>query len=270
MNNKIKKVVICLLLVIFSLIVIACIYEIKTANSEYYISEKNLQIPIFTYHHLVKNESEIEDDCMQTTIDKFKEQILGLMKLGYKPITYQKLKEYSEGKTAISGWSFIITFDDGYSDFYDYVYPIAKEYNIPVTVFIIDDCMEGPGYLTWDQVKEMNENGLISIYSHGLTHIEYNKETPERLVNDTNLAYDNLEEKLNNKNSLKVFAYPYGLASDEHIKEMANAGYIENLMDNRINLSNSLNLNALHRCYPCNDSVIKIILKQKYRVIKYK
>ena len=69
---------------------------------------------------------------------------------------------------------------------------------------------------------------------------------------------------------MKVFAYPYGLASDEHINELANAGYIENLMDNRINLSNSLNLNSLHRCYPANDSVFKIILKQKYRAIRYK
>ena len=263
-----KKILICIAIIVFIFAIILT-SEIITANSEYGINEKNLQIPIFTYHHLVQDENEIEDGCMETTIDKFKEQMTGIMNLGYKPITYEKLKEYSEGKTKIPGWSFLVTFDDGYSDFYTYVYPIAKEYNIPITVFVIDDCMETPGYLTWEQAKEMNDSGIISVYSHGLHHIEYNKEEPERLVNETNEAYTYLEERLE-KSILKVFAYPYGLASEEHIKAMADAGYIENLMDNRINLSKSLNINALHRCYPCNDSALKMIIKQYYRAIRYR
>ena len=46
----------------------------------------------------MKDESQIEYDYMQTTEENFKKQILGLMKLGYKPISYQDLVDYQEGK----------------------------------------------------------------------------------------------------------------------------------------------------------------------------
>ena len=48
------------------------------------------------------------------------------------------------------------------------------------------------------------------------------------------------------------------------------AGYVQNLTDNRINLSDKLDLSGLHRSYPLNNSVLKILLKIQYRVIRYK
>lgn len=269
-NMKIKKVLLYVVTVVIIAIFTMLIYEFATRNNEYYIGEKNLQIPIFTYHHLVQDESEIEMDCMQTTVDKFKSQITGLMKIGYKPITYQELVDYKDGKIKIPKWSFLVTFDDGYDDFYYYVYPIAQELNVPITVFIIDNGVGKDGYLTWEQIKEMNDSGYISVYSHGLEHLEYDKETKEKLVNDLNLAYENLKEKLSKEDMLKVFAYPYGLATDEQIDSLADEGYIENLMDGRINTSKNLSLKALHRCYACSDSALMMIIKQIYRLNRYK
>ena len=86
-NNKILKI----LIIIFSLIVGICIgigiYEITTVNNTYYKNEKNLRIPIFVYHNIVNEKSEIEFDYMQTTKETFEKQMVGLIKLGYKPIT---------------------------------------------------------------------------------------------------------------------------------------------------------------------------------------
>lgn len=265
-----KKVAVLLLIAILLVCVGVTTYEIVTRNNTYYISEKNLQIPIFVYHNIVKDESEIQYEYMQTTASVFEKQITRLMKLGYKPISYKDLVEYKSGDRAIPKWSFLITFDDGCSGVYDYAFEIAKKYNIPMTSFVIDKTLgKDNGTFSWEEAKEMHDSGLISIYSHGLDHLEYNKESSEELLKQTNEAYENLKAKLNDENILKVFTYPYGLYTKEQVDILASEGYIQNLTDNKVNESDSLDLSMLHRCYPLNDSVLKILIKINYRVIRY-
>lgn len=139
-----------------------------------------------------------------------------------------------------------------------------------MTSFLIDDCVGTPGYYTWEEAKEMHDSGLISIYSHGLTHCKYDEVTTEELVKQTNQAYENLKNNLQDENMLKVFTYPYGLCTNEELDVMGKEGYIQNLTDNKINRSNTLNLAGLHRSYPLNNPVWKIILKIEYRSFKYR
>ena len=267
--NTAKKIILSVLLILILAIISFLIYEIATVNKTYYIGEKNLQIPVFVYHDIVEDESQIEYDYMQTTAKQFEKQITGLMKLGYKPISYEDLVAYKNGEKAIPKWSFLITFDDGYTGVYKYAFEIAKKYNIPMTSFEISDTVGIPGYYTWDEAREMKESGLMSIYLHGYTHIEYDKETPERVLSDTNKAQEDLQNQLGDNNILKVFTYPYGLSTNEERSLLWQAGYIQNLTDNRINLSDRLDLSGLHRSYPLNNSVLKILLKIQYRILRY-
>ena len=264
-----KKVILSIVLVLILVIVSFIIYEVATVNNTYYIGEKNLQIPVFVYHDIVEDESQIDFDYMQTTVKQFEKQITGLMKIGYKPISYEDLVAYRNGEKAIPKWSFLITFDDGYTGVYKYAFEIAKKYNIPMTSFEISDKVGETGYYTWDEAKEMKASGLMSIYLHGYSHIEYDKETTEKLLADTNLAQEDLQNQLKDNNILKVFTYPYGLNTEEERNILWQAGYIQNLTDNRINLSNKLDLSGLHRSYPLNNSVFEILLKIQYRVLRY-
>lgn len=269
-QNRAKKALRSFLIVFIIVIISFIIYEIATVKNTYYISEKNLQIPIFVYHDIVKDESQIEYDYMQTTVDTFERQITGLMKLGYKPISYEDLLAYQKGEKAIPKWSFLITFDDGYPGVYKYAFEIAKKYNIPMASFEITDTIGSEGYYDWNQAREMHESGLMSIYLHGYTHVKYDEKTPEELLIDTNMAYENLKNELGDKDVLKVFTYPYGLSTNEERQMLKEAGYVQNLTDNKINTSKELDLSGLHRSYPLNDSVLKIILKIQYRAIRYK
>ena len=214
-QNRAKKALLSFLIVFIIVIISFIIYEIATVKNTYYISEKNLQIPIFVYHDIVKDESQIEYDYMQTTVDTFERQITGLMKLGYKPISYEDLLAYQKGEKAIPKWSFLITFDDGYPGVYKYAFEIAKKYNIPMASFEITDTIGSEGYYDWNQAREMHESGLMSIYLHGYTHVKYDEKTPEELLIDTNMAYENLKNELGDKDVLKVFTYPYGLSTNE-------------------------------------------------------
>ena len=269
-NKKLKNILLIMLITIILSIIGFIIYEVSTRNNTYYIGEKNLQIPIFVYHDLVEDESQVEFEYMQTTTEKFEKQITGLMKLGYKPITYQDLADYKNGEKAIPKWSFIITFDDGYLGVYKYAYEIAKKLNVPITSFEVNDKVGCDGYYTWEQAKEMKESGIVSIYLHGYSHVEYDKKTASELLEETNIAQENLEKGLEDNNILKVFTYPYGLYTEEERELLGKEGYIQNLTDNRINLSNKLDLTGLHRSYPLNDSVFKMLLKIHYRTIRYR
>ena len=81
-------------------------------------------------------------------------------------------------------------------------------------------------------------------------------------------SYRIIEEKLG-VTTPKIFTYPYGLSTNEERSLLWQAGYIQNLTDNRINLSDRLDLSGLHRSYPLNNSVLKILLKIQYRVLRY-
>lgn len=66
--------------------------------------------------------------------------------------------------------SVIFTFDDGYEDNYTYMFPLAKKYNVKVTVYMIGYKIDKPGYLSSEQIKEMSDSGLVQFGSHTLDH----------------------------------------------------------------------------------------------------
>lgn len=249
-------------------ILFGIIYDRATINNQYKINEKNLKIPIFVYHNIVEESSEIEYDYMQTTKETFENQIKGLQSFGYHFISYEDLKEYSEGKKEIYKKSCIITFDDGYLGVYENAYPIAKKYNIPMTMFIITDNIGDDGIINWDEAREMQDSGLITIASHSTNHPEFTKLDVTEAVENVNESYRVIEENLGTQ-ELKIFTYPYGLNTSEQRYAIEQNGYIQNLTDNKINKSDNLELNGLHRCYPLSDSPYKIITKIIYRSMRY-
>ena len=268
-KEKKKLKIILFASIILIILVFTIFYYFLTCKKTYYIGQKNLSVPIYTYHQIVENADDVEIDYMQTTYKNFKKQINGLLKLGYTPITYQDLLDYKNGEKSIPKKSCIITFDDGYMSVYEYVYPFIQEKNIPITLFVVNNLVGNQGYMTWEQINKMNENDLVSVYSHGLNHLEYDKLGTEVLLEETNKSYLDLKEKLGDEDLLKVFAYPCGFYLEDEIEGLANEGFIQNLMDGKINKSKTLDLNRLHRLYPLNDSIFKMIIKQIYKTVKY-
>lgn len=269
MNKKFIKNIVSGIVIAIVIIIIGFIwYDRSTVNNKYYISEADLKIPIFVYHDIVNSDSEIEFDYMQTTKEKFEQQMLGLEKVGYHFITYEDLQQYYNGNKKLYKKSCLVTFDDGYKGVYENAYPIVKEYNIPITIFVITDNMEKDGVLTWDETKEMSESGLVTIASHSTNHPEFTKLSSEEALENVNESYEIISEKIG-ENSTKIFTYPYGLYTEDEVQCLKENGYIQNLTDNKINKSNNLDIYSLHRCYPLNDSVSRMIAKIFYRSIRY-
>lgn len=236
------------------------------SNHEYYISEKNIDIPIFVYHDIVDKMT--GEDYMQTTKENFEKQILGLRKIGYQFIRYDDLIAYSKGEKKINEKSILITFDDGWRGNYEILFPIIKKYNIPIAINIVDNNIGTEGALTWEQIKEMSDSGLVDIFTHSRYHKDANTVPTDQYVQDILYAHNHIEKKLGKKVT-KVFTYPYGIKGEEKIEALKKEGFVQNLTDNKINKSKELDLSRLHREYPLNDSVEKILLKTFYRSIRY-
>lgn len=270
-KNKIvyKKVILASIISLILLFVtILLSYSVLTKDNLYAKDEKRILIPIFVYHNLIEPDQEVKLDYMETTTARFEEQVQGLLNFGYEIIDYEDLIAFNNGEKKLPKKVALITFDDGNENNYTLLYPIVKKYQIPVAINIIDDTVGTLGSLSWDQIKEMKESGLITFCSHSKDHQRLNEQELDIFLNNTDVSFKHLEENLG-KDIPKIFTYPYGLYTDEKIEELKEKNVIQNLTDNKINNSNDLDLSRLHRSYPLNDSIYKMLIKIYYRDIRY-
>lgn len=58
----------------------------------------------------------------------------------------------------------VLTFDDGYYDFYTQAWPLLKKYNLPASIYITTDFIEGGMWMWPDKVREiLNQSALDNI-----------------------------------------------------------------------------------------------------------
>jgi len=113
--------------------------------------------------------------------------------------------------------SVILTFDDGYEDFYTVVFPLLKKYNVKAVVYIISSRINKKGYLKDWQIKELDASGLVEIGNH--THIihmyPYRKQdyaNSNTLVNDFVADAKECDDRLKKilGHGIESLAYPSG------------------------------------------------------------
>lgn len=91
--------------------------------------------------------------------------------------------------------SFVITFDDGHFSAYSYAMPVLKDYGFTAVFFIVVKNIGLQGYLTWQQIREMADNGM-SIGSHTMTHRLLNDLSPKEIYWELQESKNILEHEL--------------------------------------------------------------------------
>ena len=93
--------------------------------------------------------------------EDFDWQMKYLVEHGYHTISPDELYDFLAGTGRLPDRPVLITFDDGYVDNYTTAYPILKKYNLKATIFVVTGFLgKRKGYLTWDQMREMEKNGI--------------------------------------------------------------------------------------------------------------
>lgn len=125
-------------------------------------------LPILMYHHIQPEDIAKSKGQTGLTVTP---TFLGshvdyLQQHGYHIIRIQDLVNFFNSNTALPSKPILLTFDDGYQDFYDYAYPILKNKNAFGTLFVPTGLMENNDYLTWKEITDMNQSGVVYMGNH--------------------------------------------------------------------------------------------------------
>lgn len=246
-----KKLIIIIVLVI---ITITGLFIVKQYKSH---QKPNTKIPVLLYHNFVTTVPDSDPDNFNyiNTPQSFEENIKTILENGYTLISMEELNDAINGKSDLPSKPILITFDDGYYSNYEYIYPILKQYNVKSSIFITTDKIgkeiDGIKYLGWNECLEMQNSGLVKIYSHGKRHIFYDKFPVREIRDDVIESYKIIEENLG-KQDLKLFAYPYGAYTNETVWALRISGIDFQMYDIGMNYFNNFNKNFIKRInIPC-------------------
>jgi len=200
---------------------------------------KKAQIPILMYHSISKD---AEDGIhpyyrINTSPDVFTTHMKFLHENNYKVIGLdQATKMLKSAGTSFgantndSSLAFnqqnkhnkprfaVITFDDGYHDFYTGAFPVLQNYDYRTTVFLptgfIDNKnkLKGKCHLTWKEILELSNNG-ISFGSHTVTHPQLKFLQKKDIEFELRQSKEVIEDKLGKP--AESFSYPYAFPEED-------------------------------------------------------
>lgn len=242
---KIKQL--CHITLIVFLLLLLTVCSVTTS------AENIPKIPILMYHHF----DEVMTNSVTVNYKNFEEQMKALQVEGYQTITPGELIAFLNGNGTLPEKPIMITMDDGYESNYKYAYPILKELNMKAAIFLITSKVkreeekhleDGLPKLSWEQIHEMSESGLIEFHSH--THdshkkymkgkkevaylagpivkengeLETQEEYERRIYEDLLLSKEIIEKEIGQQ--VTVLCYPYGVYSKTSEKIAKEVGFL--------------------------------------------
>lgn len=180
------------------------------------------KIPILMYHGIraenATNGHPYFETCTAPRV--FAAQMRFLRNRGYRAVDLNEAASLLAAKQDVSK-TVVITFDDGFVDFYSSAFPVLLECGFTATIFVVPGFLNSEStaprdntYLSWNEVREAHEYGM-HIGSHTMHHV-YLPELPwNQIRNELVESRDAIEDALQSK--VSSFAYPY--AFPEHDRE---------------------------------------------------
>lgn len=178
------------------------------------------------YHHIGQTDKTDEQFPFTISPARFEAQLDMLQKHGFTPVKLSALEEAARTAARTPKKPVLLTFDDGYEDNYTALFPILKRRQIPALIFLVTENIgKKPGYLTWEQVKEMQESTLVEFGSHTATHARLRGLDNDAIRQELVKSKQVLEECLGVP--CKAFCYPYGSGGfDKRVRPLVfEAGY---------------------------------------------
>lgn len=191
-------------------------------------------IPILMYHSIADRASQqFKDFAVPPAL--FAEHIEYLHQHGYVPLTVTQLVDrLYRDRQSLPERPVVLTFDDGFADFFTDALPILKRYNFVATLYITTGFVgdtsrwlwrEGEAdrpMLTWDQIREIQRQG-IECGGHTHTHPQLDLLPPSAARHEIVQCKRLLEEHLGS--SIFSFAYPHGYHNAAVLRAVKDAGY---------------------------------------------
>jgi poly-beta-1,6-N-acetyl-D-glucosamine N-deacetylase len=190
-----------------------------------YINEraKLARVPILMYHDILPK----KEVSWDVTPAELEEHFQRLKSQGVTPISIDDLTVHLQTGVPLPEKPVVLTFDDGYGGHYEHVFPLLKKYGYPAVFSIYTDGVgknTGRTHVSWEQLKEMAANPLVTIASHTITHpLDLTKVPDEQLRREIIESKQTLEQNLGIP--IRYFTYPAGKYDAREIQFAYAAGY---------------------------------------------
>jgi poly-beta-1,6-N-acetyl-D-glucosamine N-deacetylase len=181
------------------------------------------RVPVIMYHDVTKK----KDVSYDVPPKKFRAQMESIKEAGFTPISMDQLYAHLTENKPLPAKPILLTFDDGYLGNYEEAYPILKEFKYPAIFFIVPAYVgvkTSKDHVTWDQLKKVVKDGLVTVEAHTMTHpVDLTKLEDAQLHRELFEAKAVLEKKLGI--TTNYLAYPTGNRDERVVALAKEAGY---------------------------------------------
>jgi len=181
-------------------------------------------VPILMYHYIrPKPANDPLGAALSVDPETFAAQMDWLAAHGYTTLTLHELAEVRAGKIGLPPKPIVLTFDDGYRDFYTAAWPVLKRHGFKATIFIITGVVGNPQYMTWDMLRELDRSGLVEVGGHTVHHLDLTQLNASALEHEVADCKQTLETQLGHP--IASFAYPAGRFNETVVSAVQRAGF---------------------------------------------
>ncbi|MFA5925851.1 MAG: polysaccharide deacetylase family protein [Parcubacteria group bacterium] len=183
-------------------------------------TDTETKIPILMFHYVRVADKSKDPLGYNLSVDPetFGKELAWLKKNGYTTIPIRGIED---GK--VPEKSVVLSFDDGYEDFYSAALPLLQKYEFGASVGIITSKINQAGYLSDSQIMDLITNN-IEVVSHSESHPDLTKISPDKAQKEIRESKNFLENKLGI--SIGSFVYPSGEYNGEIEKIVKDSGYL--------------------------------------------
>jgi peptidoglycan/xylan/chitin deacetylase (PgdA/CDA1 family) len=185
-----------------------------------------LRVPVLMYHEIA--DATATPSRLAVSPEAFADQVAYLRDEGFTGITAGELSAIlAGGPGELPERPVVVTFDDGYGDFYSHALPLLKQHDLTGTIFMTTGWIGVDGVakrmLNWTELAEVAEYG-IEIGAHTCRHPQLDQLRVAALREELYASKSLLEDKLGF--AVPGVAYPFGYSNGK-VRQMArDLGYV--------------------------------------------
>src|SRR6267143_1024418 len=181
-------------------------------------------VPILYYHYIRINPNPRDRAgfSLSTPPAMFQSQLQYLANHGFHVIALHDAVVAIKNHSGLPSRPIVLTFDDGYADFFTTAVPILQSHGFTATSFVISGRLGWAGFMTPNQVVAADSMGF-TIGAHTVDHVALAAQAPARATWEMKQSKLTLEELLGHP--VLDFAYPYGSFNPYDMTQAKSLGF---------------------------------------------